>query len=206
MSGIWVVHKKAAKKGLVCFYIFLLSDLPHVLIRLLISSVEDQSVQGFLPQDVTYDPFSLASWPSSLRDCCSTLKRFKPFIGKWDPSVNTYWQLCFLYKTGQKLHLECIICTFVQWITKAHVWFLVFLFRTAFILLQCWNKQWQQMWPWSHMQKSDKIAPKNMFMDMTVLQMQVHWWHVSMVDYPANMWLFSRMAGQVASSMWLITK
>lgn len=29
------------------------------------------------------------------------------------------------------------------------------------------------------MQKSDKIAPKDMFMDMTVLKMQMHWQHVS---------------------------
>lgn len=45
---------------------------------------------------------------------------------------------------------------------------------------------------------------EDMFMDMTVLQI-VHWWHVGTLDNPANMRLFSRMARQVASSMWLIT-
>lgn len=56
---------------------------------------------------------------------------------------------------------------------------------------------------WSEYANAENV-PEDMFMDMTVLQI-VHCWHVSTLDNPANVRLFSRMARRVASSMWLIT-
>lgn len=56
---------------------------------------------------------------------------------------------------------------------------------------------------WSEYAKAENV-PEDMFMDMTVPQI-VHCWHVGTLDNPANMWLFSGMVRQVASSMWLIT-
>ena len=83
MSGTWPGSTQEDSKeriGIPLYCTFFLSDLPHVLIRLVTGSEENQSVQGFLPQDVTYDPLTLVSWPPSRRVCYFTPKQFHSTI------------------------------------------------------------------------------------------------------------------------------
>lgn len=72
MYGTWAGSTQEGSKERIAiplYCTFLLSDLPHVLIWPTTGSEDDQSFQGFLPQDVTFEPLSLVSWPPSRRDC-----------------------------------------------------------------------------------------------------------------------------------------
>lgn len=97
---------------------------------------------------------------------------------------------------SQQAHHEYLICAFVQRTTKSHVWF-YFLFPTASISVASYTGPYSTLLPYWKQEavianvtvepyaKSVKLAPKDLCMDMTDLQI-VHWWHVGKVDYPGK--------------------
>lgn len=81
-------------------FIHSLSDLPHVLIRLLTCSEGDQSIQD--PQDVNCSPCSLVTWTCARRFCDFTHKQPKLSTGKWYLGGESLWQFQVLWEICQK--------------------------------------------------------------------------------------------------------